>query len=123
MSYQIDVNGDRAFDESDSIAHLNRYCVISPVSFSCGNLVPSVFKNSGEVTLLGRRSGGGACVVQPLTTADGTFWQVSGKQRLSTLSNGSFYNVDQGVDPDVVIDKLEHFYDREAMTDYLNGLF
>lgn len=123
LSYNIDVNGDRVFDENDSIAHLNRYCIISPVSFSCGNLVPSVFKTSGEVTLLGRRSGGGACVVQPLSMADGTLWAISGKQRLSTMSNGSLYDVDQGVEPDVVIDKIEHFYDREVMTDYINGLY
>ncbi len=123
LSYNIDVNGDRVFDENDSIAHLNRYCIISPVSFSCGNLVPSVFKTSGEVTLLGRRSGGGACVVQPLSMADGTLWAISGKQRLSTMSNGSLYDVDQGVDPDIVIDKIEHFYDREALTDYINNLY
>lgn len=122
MSYNIDVNGDRVFDEKDSIAHLNRYCIISPVSFSCGNLVPSVFKDSGEVTLLGRRSGGGACAVQPLSMADGTLWRISGRQRLSTMSNGSLYDVDQGVEPDIVIDKLEHFYDREAMTEFLNNL-
>lgn len=40
MTYYADVNGDRVFDERDSIASLNRYCLISPVSFSCGNLCP-----------------------------------------------------------------------------------
>lgn len=123
ITYNVDVNGDHVFDDSDSIAHLNRYCIISPVSFSCGNLVPSTFKASGEVTLLGRRSGGGACVVQPLSTADGTLWAISGRQRLSTMSNGALYDVDQGVEPDVVIDKLEKFYNREALTDYINSLY
>lgn len=123
ITYNVDVNGDRVFDENDTIAHLNRYCIISPVSFSCGNLVPATFKASGEVTLLGRRSGGGACVVQPLSTADGTLWAISGRQRLSTMSNGALYDVDQGVDPDVVIDKVENFYDREALTAYINNLY
>ena len=99
-SYRADVNGDRAFDEKDSIASLNRYCLVSPVSFSCGNLVPSVFKSSNQVTLLGRQTGGGACAVQPLISADGSIWQISSRLRLSTVFNGSFYDVDQGVAPD-----------------------
>ena len=120
--YHIDVNGDRAFDESDSVASLNRYCLISPVSFSCGNLVPCTFKSSCDVTLLGRRSGGGACAVQPLITADGTIWQVSSRLRLSTVANGSFYDVDEGAEPDVVIDKVADYYYREKLTDYINDL-
>lgn len=122
LSYRADVNGDRVFDEQDSIASLNRYCVISPMSFSCGNLVPCAFKSSSQVTLLGRHSGGGACSVQPLVNADGTIWQLSSRNRLSTLMNGSFYNVDQGAEPDYVITRTEDFYNREKLTDYINGL-
>lgn len=122
-NYRVDVNGDRKFDENDSIAHLNRYCLVSPVSFSCGNLVPAVFKNSNQVTLLGRQTGGGACAVQPLASADGSIWQISSRLRLSTVTNGSFYAVDQGVAPDVLIDKDENYYDREALTEYINNLF
>lgn len=122
-NYRVDVNGDRKFDENDSIAHLNRYCLVSPVSFSCGNLAPAVFKNSNQVTLLGRQTGGGACAVQPLASADGSIWQISSRLRLSTVTNGSFYAVDQGVAPDVLIDKDESYYDREALTEYINSLF
>lgn len=121
-TYKIDTNCDRVFDEKDTVAHLNRYCIISPISFSCGNLVPAVFKNSSEVTLLGRRSGGGACAVQPLITADGTLWQISGKLQLSTLINGSYYDVDKGVEPDITLTKLQNFYNREKLTEYLNNL-
>ena len=70
--YWADMNLDRVFDERDTIADKNIYCLISPVSFSCGNLVPNVFKQSGKVTLMGRTSGGGSCVVQNLSTAWGT---------------------------------------------------
>lgn len=122
-SYNIDTNGDKVFDERDTVQHLNRYCLISNVSFSCGNLVPAAYKSSGEVTLLGRRTGGGACVVQPLTTADGTYWQASGQLRISTTTNGSYYDADQGVEPDIVLDTVEAYYDREALTEYINGLF
>ncbi len=122
-SYNIDTNGDKVFDERDTVQHLNRYCLISNVSFSCGNLVPAAYKSSGEVTLLGRRTGGGACVVQPLTTADGSYWQASGQLRISTTTNGSYYDADQGVEPDIVLDTVEAYYNREALTEYINGLF
>ena len=37
---------------------LQVYCLISPSSFSCGNLVPAACKMDGRVILLGRTSGG-----------------------------------------------------------------
>ena len=121
--YRADVNLDRAFDDSDTVADRHLYCLISPVSFSCGNLVPAALKSSQKVTLLGRTSGGGSCVVQPLSTAYGSVFQISSAQRMSFLKNGSFYDIDQGVDPDYYINDIAHFYDREALTAYINGLF
>ena len=121
--YRADINMDGVFDEEDCIADRNLCCLISPVSFSCGNLVPAALKSSQNVTLLGRTSGGGSCAVQPLSTAYGTLFQISGRLRLSFLKNGSFYDIDQGVDPDFYISNIGHYYDRAALTDYINGLF
>ena len=121
--YRADVNLDRSFDEKDTVVDKNLYCLISPVSFSCGNLVPAALKSSQRVTLLGKTAGGGSCVVQPLSTASGAVFQISSAQRMSFLKNGSFYDIDQGVEPDYYIDRVEHFYDRNAMTDYINHLF
>ncbi len=61
--------------------------------------------------------------MQPLSTAYGTLFQISGRLRLSFLKNGSFYDIDQGVDPDFYISNIGHYYDRAALTDYINGLF
>ena len=41
--YQVDVNLDNEYDERDTVRDKNLFCLISPVSFSCGNLVPSIF--------------------------------------------------------------------------------
>ena len=121
--YNVDINLDHEFDEKDlGFTHLNLYCLTSPVSFSCGNLVPCVFKNSNEITLLGRTSGGGSCVVLPMSTACGTGFQMSGFTRLAFTKNGSFYDIDQGATPDFPMTKLASFYDREALTDYINTL-
>ena len=123
--YKIDTNFDHKFDSRDTLAGkgLNLYCLESKVSFSCGNLVPAVFKDDPHVTLIGQRSGGGACSVMPMSTATGSLFSVSSSMRLSFLRNGSFYDIDQGAEPDFVISKMEHFYDREALTKYIDGLF
>ncbi len=121
--YRADINLDYRFDENDTVSDKNLYCLISPVSFSCGNLIPAAFKSSQKVTLLGRTSGGGSCVVQPMSTAYGSLFQISAAQRMSFLKNGSFYDIDQGVDPDYYIDRIDHFYDRSALTAFINGLF
>ena len=121
--YWADVNLDREFDERDTIADKNIFCLISPVSFSCGNLVPNVFKQSGKVTLLGRTSGGGSCTVLTASSAWGTSFTISSQTRMSFLKNGALYDIDRGADPDYTISTPEKYYDREALTDYINTLY
>ena len=101
LVYRADVNLDRQFDEYDTLSDKQVYCLISPVSFSCGNLVPAVCKYHQAVTLIGRTTGGGACTVKSICTAWGTMFQMSGSHRLSFRKNGSFYDIDEGVDPDI----------------------
>ncbi len=121
--YRADINLDHEFDERDTVADKHLYCLVSPVSFSCGNLIPAALKSSQKVTLIGRTTGGGSCVVQPATTAYGTVFQFSAPQRMSFLKNGSFYDIDQGVEPDYYVDNIANLYNRQAMTDFINGLF
>ena len=100
----------------------NLFCLISPNSFSCGNMVPNVFKSSGAVVLLGRTSGGGSCAVLPMSTAYGSDFRISSPWRTSVAKNGSFYDTDRGADPDFCLAKPSSFYDREGLTEYINGL-
>lgn len=120
--YRADINLDHEFDAYDSLGDKRLFCLISPCSFSCANLIPAVFKESHMVTLIGQRSGGGSCIVLPLCTAYGSQFRVSGCYRVSTLKNGSVYDVDLGVEPDVYISLPDHLYDREYLTDYINQL-
>ncbi|WP_029318974.1 hypothetical protein [Butyrivibrio sp. AE3004] len=62
-------------------------------------------------------------MVQNVSTAWGSSMQISGTRRLSFLKNGSFYNIDRGVDPDYIISSPEKIYDREALTEYINSLY
>ena len=124
-SVRADVNLDHVFDEQDTLAGrgLNLYCLISPKSFSCGNLVPWAFRADGGVTLLGKISGGGSCVVGFTTTAWGTSYRYSSSTKISFLKNGAYYDVDQGVVPDYFINHYENFYDREKLTEFIHGLY
>jgi C-terminal processing protease CtpA/Prc len=126
-AYKVDVNRDGEFDEKDSFQSkefqergLQLFCFTSNWSFSCANLVPSFLKDSKKVTIVGQTSGGGSCAVGSLTTASGTSFNISSPYRFSFLKNGSFYDVDRGVDPDVYVKDLAKLYDREYMNTVLD---
>lgn len=121
-SYRCDANRDKKFDEKDTLQGKKLFCLTSPCSFSSGNLVPCMYKESNVVTLLGRPSAGGACVIQPISTAWGTSFRISSPRRLSYMKNGSFYDIDRGAAPDYVLTSEESFYDRESLTKYINSL-
>src|SRR5574344_428301 len=123
-TYMADVNLDRKFDEKDNITDLKRFCLTSKNSFSCGNLIPSMFKASDQVTLLGKTSGGGTCIVGQMVTSGGTFIQVSSPYEMCVVKNGSFYNIDRGIAPDYDISNPETFYDRQELVDnYIHKIF
>ena len=122
-TYRIDTNLDGVFDEKDSVRNKNLFCLIGPYSFSCGNLVPNIFKASKIVTLLGKQSGGGSCSVLSMSTAYGTLFNISSPRRMSYQKNGSYYDTDTGIDPDCIIVRPASFYNRQALTDYINKLF
>ena len=121
-TYRADVNLDRIFDDKDTLGDRNLFCLISPASFSNGNYVPCAFKASGKVTLLGRTTGGGACTVLPASTAWGTSFQISSNNCKSLFKNGAFYDIDRGADPDFVLATPEQYYNRQALTEYINDL-
>ena len=126
MHYECDLNlnENTTTNPGDSLSEIegmHLYCIISPLSFSCGNLVPAFFKESHRVTLIGQRSGGGSCVVLPCTSASGATFQISGTKQIALVRNGSFYNVDQGVDPDIILTRTESFYDREGLVELIHN--
>ncbi len=122
-SFQADANLDGVFDEKDSLSGYDLYCITSPNTFSCGNLAASELKNSNIVTMLGRESGGGTCIVMPFTLADGTVVRISSCRCMSVIKNGSLYDIDRGVEPDIYIGKPSSFYDRKKLTEYINSDF
>ena len=134
-SYRTDLNlngaalsnpngGAEQYDPGDSVSggKYKLFCLTSPVSFSCGNLVPAIFEQAGNVTLIGQRTGGGSNAVLPATSASGTLFQFSGNLQIATLRNGAFYNVDKGIEPHVRLNYPESFYDRESLVELIHSL-
>jgi hypothetical protein len=113
--YEVDTNLDKQFDAKDRISDKRLYCLISPNSFSCGNYLPSMLKIRQKATLIGQTSGGGGCMVKPLSTADGTLFQISGNMAMVVAHNGSFVDIDQGMEPDYRLGDPASFYDRVNM--------
>ena len=102
VEYEVDRNFDRVFDEKDKDVHydLNFAVLTSGMSFSCGNLFPSMLKDNG-IPVMGETSGGGACAIQAMCTADGFCFQISSfRARLNTLAGE---NIDEGITPDLPI--------------------
>ncbi len=102
VEYEVDRNFDRVFDAKDEDVHydLNFAVLTSGMSFSCGNLFPSMLKDAG-IPVIGTTSGGGACAIQAMCTADGFCYQISSfRARLNTLDGE---NIDAGVTPDIPI--------------------
>ena len=100
--YEVDRNFNGAFDAADKKVHydLNFAVLTSGTSFSCGNLFPSMLKDAG-VPVIGETSGGGACAIQAMCTADGYCFQISSfRGRLNTLAGE---NIDAGIAPDYPI--------------------
>ena len=116
-------SGTGTYDPGDTVfGRFNLYCLTSPTSFSCGNLVPAIFNQAGGITLIGQRTGGGSNVVFPATSASGMIFQMSGPLQVTTYTNGSLYGVDTGVEPHVRLNKAESFYDRGALVDMIHNL-
>ena len=102
VEYEVDRNFNGVFDEADADVRydLNFAVLTSGMSFSCGNLFPSILKDGG-VPVMGATSGGGACAIQAMCTADGFCFQISSfRARLSTLDG---QNIDAGITPDLPI--------------------
>ncbi len=114
--YVVDRNFDGKFDAEDAkvdYSDLNFAVLTSKFSFSCGNLFPSLMKDSG-FKVMGVRSAGGSCAVQNQYTPDGMKYTIS-CHRLR-LTNKKSENINVGVPVDIEV-TTNKFYDIEYLTE------
>jgi len=120
--YRIDANLDHEFDDEDWFYDKNLYCITSPISFSCANICAAILKENTNVTMLGRRTGGGSNIVQVFTTASGGWYQSSSNKKVVRNHIGAYYDIDKGIEVDYRFDKVEDFYDRKVIVELINSL-
>jgi C-terminal processing protease CtpA/Prc len=128
--FLVDRNFDGKFDESDADVcyDLNFAVLAGRESYSCGNLFPSMMKDLGYMTL-GERSGGGACTILELNTADGFFYHISAYQM--RLTNAAGEVIDAGIVPDAELVKTDadgqqdysDFYNLDLLSDLINEFY
>lgn len=124
--YSADVNFDKNFDAGDTVQDRRIFCVVSNVTFSCGNLLASTLKESGKATLIGSKSGGGGCAVYLTSSASGALFKTSSLFRFSAEKNGAFNNIDNGVPVDYKLAELRSFYnrsDKNGLTAFIRNLY
>ena len=126
MTYQVDRNFDRTFDESDdTVSDDIHYALLTSVeSFSCANFFPALAKEVG-VPLLGEKSGGGSCAIDSVVTAEGLTFNISDGKAICMNPDGT--DVDGGIEVDhSMVGKkngkpdYSHFYDIARMSEYLD---
>ena len=126
-SYTADVNFDGKFGEPDDYVGDRRiFCIISGTTFSCGNLLASMLAESGKATLIGNKTGGGACAVYLTSTAAGSLFQTSSPWLFSSVRNGAFFDIEGGVAPDYKLTGYSSFYDRsdkKGLTNFIKKLY
>lgn len=125
-SYLADVNFDGEVTQEDNVRDRRLFCLVSDITFSCGNLLASMLKESGRATLIGSKTGGGACAVYPTSSAIGTYFNTSSHFRFSAEKNGVFKDIDDGVSPDYKLTELRSFYnrsDKNGLTAFIKKLY
>ena len=120
VKYSVDLNHDGKFNDSYS-GKYNFFVMTSNGSFSCGNAFPTAVKAGKFATLIGERSGGGACIVGQLSLACGSYMRTSSIYQFGTIKGTSYTINEGGIKPDHEFPR-EDFYDDNAVYEFVNKL-
>ncbi len=121
--YRADINRDHQFTDKDTLRGKKKlFCLISPETFSSANMTAVMLKSSGAVTMIGQTTKGGSGMKTPVVSGWDTIFDISGFRTVVTVKNGSWYDTDTGVVPDVYLSDPELFYNRARLTELINAL-
>ena len=111
-----DFDGDASDDDSYA-GKYNFYIMTSPYSFSCGNAFPCIAKENGWAKIIGKKSGGGDCIVNEGVSPDGTIWSMSGNTALIHADGSSF---DDGAEVDYDLE-YSSYYNLSTLDSFLSS--
>ena len=116
LNCQVDSNHDGKYDAEDVYGDdFNIHVLTSPVSFSCGNLLPVFAKYKGDAKIIGQTSGGGECTVGTTYLPSGKAIQYSSNEILCNYDGGKIVRgVELGATPDIEVPYYQ-FYDIDTL--------
>lgn len=101
--------------------------LISPVTFSAGNAMATIFRENNLGIIMGRTSGGGAASITPILLPNGTGFTMSsnslfGYRRGSGTEEDpyTYHHNEDGIEPDFELDRTTYF-DEETILEILNN--
>lgn len=97
----IDINGDGAYDEKDSIRDKSVYIIVSSYTYSAAAVLANNLKGSENVTLVGEKTAGGMCNSIGFATVIGNSFRMSSRYRALPTEGES------GIEPDIMISERE----------------
>ena len=116
LTCQIDSNHDGKYDVEDVYGDdFNISILTSPVSFSCGNLLPVFAKYYGDAKIIGQTSGGGECAVENTYLPSGRNIQYSSNTILCNYDGEKIIRgVELGATPDIELPYYQ-YYDIDTL--------
>ena len=122
--YQVDLNGDGKFGTPEDTykGKYQFFILTSPMSFSCGNALPSFAKINKYATIIGQRSGGGGSIVDQVVTVSGFEFNSSSLISFPAKDEtGNYIENDAGIPVDYPIE-INSFYNRTLINSTLDQL-
>ena len=122
--YNVDTNLDQVYDDKDGYNSLYKFYVISsPLSYSSANALINSVKMDKSATVIGKKSGGGACVVYQTVFPSGDIIDISGNMVLGSINDqNQFIDIDDGVDVDYEFLSDYTYFDSEKINFFINSL-
>ena len=120
LNCQVDSNRDGKYDADDVYGDDFKISILtSPVSFSCGNLLPVTAQYKGDALIIGQTSGGGECVVESTYLPSGRAIQYSSNTIIRNYDGEKAVGgVELGATPDIEVPYYQ-FYDVDALENAL----
>lgn len=118
---KYDSNGDEKYDTDDCYGDdFEIYLLCSDSSFSCGNAFPCYAKQYGNAKIIGKRSGGGECVVSKHMLPNLFGVQHSSNTHIGYYSRNTedFYGFESGAIPEIELE-FEEFYNVNTLYEKL----
>ena len=121
--YHVDTNLDGIFDGKDGYGgQYNFYILTSGSSYSCANALPYFAQRNHLAKVIGKKPGGGDCVVGYYVDAAGHVGGISGFLKLGSVENGEFVSNEKAVEPDLPMtdeEASEVFFHADKIAEFI----